>query len=74
MLNWKDENLEIMETIVYQIEFKDGRIFRIFCANSTQKKKVISSYNAIADKVKEITVITSGIHTVSQYEKILKTI
>jgi len=60
-----------METIVYQIEFNDGRIFRIFCANSTQKKKVIESYCKIKDKVKEITTITTGIHTLKQYEKFL---
>lgn len=63
-----------METIVYQIELNDGRIFRIFCANSTQKKKVIDSYYQIKDKVKEITTITTGIHTAQQYEKILTTI
>jgi len=63
-----------METIVFQIELNDGRIFRIFCANSTQKKKVINSYYQIKDKVKKITTITTGIHTAQQYEKILTTI
>jgi len=63
-----------METIVFQIELNDGRVFRIFCANSTQKNKVINSYYQIKDKVKEITTITTGIHTVQQYEKILTTI
>ena len=63
-----------METIVYQIELKDGRVFRIFCANSTQKKKVIESYGRIKDKVKEIRTITTGIHTAKEYEKILATI
>ena len=63
-----------METIIFQIELKDGRIFRIFCANSAQKKEVINSYNNIKDKVKEITTITTGIHTVKEYKEILKTI
>ena len=63
-----------METIVFQIELNDGRVFRIFCANSTQKKKVIDSYYQIKDKVKEITTITTGIHTAQQYEKILAAI
>jgi len=63
-----------METIVFQIELNDGRVFRVFCANSTQKKKVIDSYYQIKDKVKEITTITTGIHTAQQYEKILTTI
>ena len=62
-----------METIVFQIELNDNRVFRIFCANSTQKKKVIDSYHKIKDKVKEIKTITTGIHTVAQYENLLKT-
>lgn len=60
-----------METIVYQIEFKDGRTFRVFCANRTQKNTVIQSYNQIKDRVKEIKTITTGLHTVSQYMKII---
>lgn len=60
-----------METIIFQIEFNDGRIFRIFCANSTQKRKLINSYYKIKDKVKEITTITTGIHTLQQYEKLI---
>lgn len=63
-----------METIVYQIELKDGRTFRVFCANATQKNNVIRSYYRIKDKVKEITTITTGIHTVSQYEKLMTTL
>ena len=63
-----------METIIYQIELNDGRIFRIFCASSKEKKDVINSYNAIKDKVKQITTITTGIHTTKQYKQILTTI
>ena len=63
-----------METIVYQIELKDGRTFRVFCANATQKNNVIRSYYRIKDKVKEITTITTGIHTASQYEKLMTTL
>jgi hypothetical protein len=63
-----------METIVFEIEFNDGRIFRVFCANSTQKKRVIQSYHKIKSKAKDIRVITNGIHTTKQYEQILKTI
>lgn len=63
-----------METIVYEIELNDSRIFRVFCANATQKKKVIDSYYKIMDKVKTIKVITMGVHTSKQFENILKTI
>lgn len=60
-----------LETIVFQIEFKDGRVIRVFCANSTQKKKVLQSYDKIKDKVKEITTITNGVYTFAQYEKFI---
>lgn len=63
-----------METGVFQIDLKDGRIFRIFCANSTQETKIIQSYYKIKDKVKEFKMITNGIHTVNQFEQHLKTI
>jgi hypothetical protein len=63
-----------METAVYQIELNDGRIFRIFCANSTQVRKVNQSYYKIKDKVKEFKTITNGINTVNQFEQHLKTI
>ena len=63
-----------MESIVFEIKFNDGRIFRVFCANSTQIKRVMKSYHGFKSKAKEIKVITNGIHTTKQYEQILKTI
>ena len=61
-----------METIVYQIEFLDGRIFRIFCANSTQKRNVINSYKNIEHLCKEIKVITNGLHTAKQWGEMIE--
>lgn len=62
-----------METIVFQIELNDGRVFKVFCANSTQKKRVIQS-SLTNDKVKEVSTITNGLHTAKQYEQILNTL
>ena len=64
-----------METGVYQIELNDGRIFRIFIHNSTQSKKAIQSYYRLRDagKVKSFDVVTNGIHTIAQFEKIITT-
>lgn len=61
-----------METAIYQIEFLDGRIFKIFCANKTQKNKVIQTANKLKDKIKLISQIQSGIHTQKQFEEIIK--
>lgn len=64
-----------METIVFQIELEDGRIFRVFCANSTQKKKLINEhYHKFKNNLKEVKVITSGVHTLKEFEKHLPTL
>lgn len=63
-----------METGVYQIEFKNGRIFRIFYTTSRQHKKIINYYYANIDKIKTFSPIVNGIHTVKQFEQILKTL
>jgi len=56
-----------METVIFEIEFNDGRIFRVFCANRTQKNRVLRTTRK---NVKSITEIACGIHTTSEYEYI----
>ena len=63
-----------MTTAIYQIEFLDGRIFKIYCANKTQKTKVIQTANKLKDKIKLMSQIQSGIHTQKQFEEIIKAI
>ena len=63
-----------METTVFEIELLDGRIFRVFCANSTQKRKALASFSSIKNKIKDKEVIASGVHTVKQWEQIVETI
>lgn len=63
-----------METGVLQIDLKDGRLFRIFYANSTQKKKLLRQFNSVKDKIEIVKTVTNGIHTVKQFEQHLKTI
>ncbi len=63
-----------METSIYQISFKDGRIYRVFCANRKQNKDML---HFIYEKQKDIkkngqTVLTNGIHTMLQFKKIIK--
>lgn len=61
-----------METGVYQIELKDGRIFRVFYANSTQKIKLMRKVNSIKNQIDFTKTITNGIHTVKQFEQQFK--
>lgn len=61
-----------MSTNVIQIELKDGRIFRIFCANSLQQRKVKDMYHQeLNGKAKDFKTVTNGIHTVKQFKEII---
>lgn len=62
-----------METILYQVSLKDGRVFRIFCANATQKRKTIQSFQDKRDKIETVTEVKTGIHTVKEWNEILTT-
>ncbi len=62
-----------METIIFEVIFNNGRTFRVFCANSNQKNRFKTSLVNLGKPCKFKT-ITNGIHTISQWEKILKTI
>ena len=61
-----------METMIIQIEMKNGRTFKIFCANRSQKNRVINSYRKLGDAIKLITPIQNGIHTTTQWEEIVE--
>jgi len=63
-----------METAVLQVDMKDGRVFRIFCANATQKKKTEQSLNKIKDKIEFVRTVTNGIHTHKQWKEIIPTL
>lgn len=60
-----------METTLYQIEFRDGSTFRVFCANKTQKKKLLADYSRIKHLTKSITELSNGIHTYPEWVNIV---
>jgi hypothetical protein len=63
-----------METALFEIQFNDGRIFRVFCANSTQVRKTLLDYDKLKKegKVNLLKTISNGIHTTAQWHKILE--
>lgn len=63
-----------METGVYQVNLKDGRVFRIFYANSAQKAKLFESLYNLKGKIELGNNITNGIHTLKEWKEISKTI
>lgn len=64
-----------MQTSLYEITFKDGRIFRVFCANVKQNQDILrflSSPQALAEvKRKGAVVVKVGIHTMLEFKEIL---
>jgi len=58
-----------METTLYEVTFKDGRVFRVFCANKSQKKRFTKQLIKTGKECK-FTVVANGIHNIKQWEKI----
>ncbi len=61
-----------METILYEVEFTDGRVFRVFCRGSKEKQRFADSYNKVAHLFRSCRVITNGIHNLKEWEKIVE--
>lgn len=62
-----------MQTELYQIELNDGRVFNVYCANSAQ----IERFNKLRKQlknIKEVSIISKGIHNIKQFEQISKTL
>lgn len=62
-----------METSLYKISFKDGRVFNILCTNKKQNKDIL---HFICQKQKDIkkdgqVVVERGIHTMMQFKRIM---
>jgi len=60
-----------MQTTLFEVKTKDGRMFRVFCANSKQRERFLI---AVFGKNYAITEIVNGMHTIKQFEQIIKTL
>ena len=61
-----------MQKILYRVKLRDGREFRIFCANSTQTARFYQSLTETLKKdILDVEVIQNGIHDVKQWEQIV---
>jgi len=61
-----------MQTTLYEITTKDGRIFRVFCANAIQSARMHIAIRTLVGCTYEAKEIACGIHTVKQFEDIIK--
>jgi len=60
-----------METTLYKIKFKDGRIFNVFCRGKHQKFRLINSLKKIENQIENKIEFENGIHTIKEFEDIL---
>jgi hypothetical protein len=58
-----------METTIYEVKFKDGRIYRIFCYGKNQKKRFFKVVMLLTDQIEFVNPILNGIHTIQEFEK-----
>lgn len=61
-----------MEATLFEILFKDGRKYRVFCYGKNQKKRLKIALHSINDKIESVTELSNGIHKIEQFEKIVK--
>lgn len=59
-----------MITILYEVTFLDGRVFRIFCRGKNQQKRFWTLRNKLVNELKSVTEISKGIYTVKEFEDI----
>ena len=58
-----------METTLYKITFKDGGVYKVFCANRHQKDRFLKT--AILLNSYQWEELENGIHTIKQWEEII---
>lgn len=59
-----------METTLFEVKFYDGRKFRVFCYGKNQKIRFKEFTKKIKKEIESVQVLTTGIHTIKEFEKI----
>lgn len=59
-----------METTLYQVNFIDGRIYRVFCQGKNQKKRFREKVEELKNEIAYSHELSNGIHTITEFEKL----
>lgn len=63
-----------MESLVFEIELTNGSIYRVVCMNKKEKAKVVESYYSLGHHIKDVRVLTNGLHSAKDFLKILSSL
>ncbi len=63
-----------MTTIVFEVKLNDNRTFRVFCRGKNQVKRFAILKSKLESEIKSVTELVWGIHNISEFENIAKTI
>lgn len=63
---------------IYELETKNGRVFRVAVANKSQEKRLLRAVQNNKTKSYEVfiraEVVVNGIHDIKQFEKLADTL
>jgi hypothetical protein len=59
-----------MQTTLFEVIFYGGRKYNIFCSGKAQIKRFREQCNFLENEIEHIIEQVSGIHTISQFEKL----
>jgi hypothetical protein len=60
-----------MVTIIFEVKFFDGRVFRVNCRGKNQIKRFIAHTNKLKAEIGSITTLVKEIHTITEFENIV---
>lgn len=60
-----------MQTTLFEVKFYNGSKFNIFCSDKSQIKRFLLSIHKNVEEIESWKEIVNGIHTISQFEKII---
>ena len=61
-----------MTTALFEVRLKDGRKYRVNCANKSQLKRFRAAIETVKPLVEWVGVKQNGIHTVKEFENHVK--
>jgi hypothetical protein len=60
-----------MVTVIFEVKFFDGRVFRVNCRGKNQVQRFRIHTNKLKTEIESIVELTNGIHNITEFENIV---